>query len=199
MELNELKSKWNEIDSRLSNIETTNQNAIHELTSMRTKSSINEFKKNCWYGAFALMFVGSIMVYFFGHDEEIMSIMNPYSIKAIIGFLVVACMYEFYRAIRASKLDLTMPTAELMVKANKMRRFVTIESMCNYFVIVALYIIIFFFERSWIIERGRVLQGILLLIALITLASFAFVLRKRRNQKVLDDIASNLKELSDME
>lgn len=199
MELTELKAKWNEMDSRLSNIEIINKKAVRELTSIKTASAITQLKNTSWYGALSTLFVSAIMIYFFGHNEEIRSIMNPNSIMAIIAVLVLGTAYTLYKALRISKLDVSIPTVELMVKTNKMRRFLLIERLSSYFIVVALYIAVFCLEGKWIVERGRVLAAALLLVGLCVIVTIVFIVAKRRDQKMLDDIDKNLKELSELD
>lgn len=197
MELSELKAKWNEMDSRLSNLEIINRNVVRELTAMKTASALSELKRSSWQGAFTTIIVSAVMTYFFGHNEEIGEIMNPYSIIAIIAVMVIGSIYTLYRALSISKIDVTMPTAELMKRTNKVRRALELENLASYIMVAVLYVVVFALEsQRWIAARGKIIPAIILLIGLCALVTCVFFAAKKRNKAMLDKIDSNLKELS---
>lgn len=198
MELNELKAKWNELDARLTQVETINKKALRELTAMRTASSLTHLRNHSRFSVLVTLTVSAFMIYFLGHNEELNAIMSPYSIMAMIAALILGSFYVLYRSVRISQLDVTMPTTELMARSNSLRRFLLMESHITYVGILVLYALVFCFERNWIIERGRVVPAIILFIALCIFVTIAMVNGKRQNQKMLNEIDSNLKELSEL-
>lgn len=200
MELNELKAKWNELDNRLTQVEIVNKKAVRELTALRTASSLTQLKNKSHFGAFTSVFVSIVMIIFFSRNAEINSIMSPYSIWAIITYLVLASMYVLYRSTMVSQLNVTMPTTQLIERTVKLRRHFLKESNVTYISVLILYAVVFAFEcNRWIIERGRLIPAIILFLALCALVTFAVTTNKRQNKSVFDEIESNLKELAELD
>lgn len=200
MELNELKAKWNELDSRLTQVETVNKKAIRELTRLRTASSLTQLKNRSHFGVFTSVLVSAVMIVFFCRNAEINSIMSPYSIWAIITYLVIASMYVLYRSTKVSQLNVTMPTTQLIERTNKLRRHFLMESNITYISVLVLYTVVFALEsQRWIIERGRLIPAILLFLALCALVTIAVITNKRQNKTMFDEIDNNLKELAELD
>lgn len=200
MELNELKAKWNELDSRLTQVETVNKKAIRELTRLRTASSLTQLKNRSHFGVFTSVLVSAVMIVFFCRNAEINSIMSPYSIWAIITYLVIASMYVLYRSTKVSQLNVTMPTTLLIERTNKLRRHFLMESNITYISVLVLYAVVFALEsQRWIIERGRLIPAILLFLALCALVTIAVIGNKRQNKTMFDEIDGNLKELAELD
>lgn len=200
MELNELKAKWNELDSRLTQVETVNKKAVRELTRIRTASSLTQLKNRSHFGVFTSVFVSAVMIVFFCRNAEINSIMSPYSIWAIITYLVIASMYVLYRSTKVSQLNVTMPTTQLIERTNKLRRHFLMESNITYISVLVLYAVVFALEsQRWIIERGRLIPAILLFLALCALVTIAVIGNKRQNKTMFDEIDNNLKELAELD
>ncbi|MDO4211436.1 MAG: hypothetical protein Q4D23_06940 [Bacteroidales bacterium] len=200
MELNELKTKWNELDTRLTQVETVNKKAVRELTRIRTASSLTQLKNRSHFGVFTSVFVSAVMIVFFCRNAEINSIMSPYSIWAIITYLVIASMYVLYRSTKVSQLNVTMPTTQLIERTNKLRRHFLMESNITYISVLVLYTVVFALEsQRWIIERGRLIPAILLFLALCALVSIAVIGNKRQNKSMFDEIDNNLKELAELD
>lgn len=200
MELNELKTKWNELDTRLTQVETVNKKAVRELTRIRTASSLTQLKNRSHFGVFTSVFVSAVMIVFFCRNAEINSIMSPYSIWAIITYLVIASMYVLYRSTKVSQLNVTMPTTQLIERTNKLRRHFLMESNITYISVLVLYAVVFALEsQRWIIERGRLIPAILLFLALCALVSIAVIGNKRQNKSMFDEIDGNLMELAELD
>lgn len=200
MELNELKAKWNELDSRLTLVETVNKKAVRELTRIRTASSLTQLKNRSHFGVLTSVFVSAVMIVFFSRNAEINSIMSPYSIWAIITYLVIASMYVLYRSTKVSQLNVTMPTTQLIERTNKLRRHFLMESNITYISVLVLYTVVFALENQrWIIERGRLIPAIILFLALCALVSIAVIGNKRQNKTMFDEIDNNLKELAELD
>lgn len=200
MELNELKTKWNELDTRLTQVETVNKKAVRELTRIRTASSLTQLKNRSHFGVFTSVFVSAVMIVFFCRNAEINSIMSPYSIWAIITYLVIASMYVLYRSTKVSQLNVTMPTTQLIERTNKLRRHFLMESNITYISVLVLYTVVFALEsQRWIIERGRLIPAILLFLALCALVTIAVIGNKRQNKTMFDEIDGNLKELAELD
>lgn len=200
MELNELKAKWNELDSRLTQVETVNKKAIRELTRLRTASSLTQLKNRSHFGVFTSVLVSAVMIVFFCRNAEINSIMSPYSIWAIITYLVIASMYVLYRSTKVSQLNVTMPTTQLIERTNKLRRHFLMESNITYISVLVLYTVVFALEsQRWIIERGRLIPAILLFLALCALVTIAVITNKRQNKTMFDEIDGNLMELAELD
>lgn len=200
MELNELKTKWNKLDTRLTQVETVNKKAVRELTRIRTASSLTQLKNRSHFGVFTSVFVSAVMIVFFCRNAEINSIMSPYSIWAIITYLVIASMYVLYRSTKVSQLNVTMPTTQLIERTNKLRRHFLMESNITYISVLVLYTVVFALEsQRWIIERGRLIPAILLFLALCALVSIAVIGNKRQNKSMFDEIDGNLMELAELD
>lgn len=200
MDLNELKAKWNELDARLTQVETVNKQAVRELTKIRTASSLSQLKTKNSVGLFATFLVSAAMIFFFGHNEEISSIMSPYSIMAMIAYLVLGCMYVMFRSVKVSQLNVTMPTTELIERTSKLRRHFLMEQNITYISILILYAVVFGLEcNRWIIARGRLFPAILLFVVLCVFVTFVVVTNKREHKSMFDEIEGNLRELSDLD
>ena len=200
MELNELKAKWNELDNRLTQVETVNKQAVRELTKIRTTSSLSQLKTKNTIGFFTSFLVSAVMIFFFGHNEEINSIMSPYSITAIITYLVLGCMYIMFRTVKVSQLNVTMPTTELIERTNKLRRHILMEHNITYISLLILYAVVFGLEcNRWIIERGRLIPAILLFAVLCIFVTFVVITNKRESKSMFDEIDGNLKELAELD
>lgn len=200
MELNELKTMWNELDARLTQVETVNKKAVRELTSLRTASSLSQLKTKSHVGVFTCVLVSAVMIFFFGHNEEINSIMSPYSIMAIIAYLVIGSIYVMFRSVKVSQLNVTLPTTLLIERTNKLRRHFLMESNITYVSLLVLYAVVFALEsQRWIIERGRLVPALILLVVICVIVTFAVFTNKRENRSMFDEIDRNLKELSDLD
>ena len=200
MELNELKAKWDELDNRLAQVETVNKQAVRELTKIRTASSLSQLKTKNTVSLFTSFLVSAVMIYFFSHNAEINSIMSPYSITAIISYLVLGCMYVTVRSVKVNQLSVTMPTTQLIERTNKLRRHLLMEINITYISILILYAVVFAIEsQRWIIERGRLVPALVLFVALCTLVTFVVVTNKRENKSMFDEIDNNLKELAELD
>lgn len=200
MELNELKAKWNELDTRLTQVETVNKKAVRELTRIRTASSLTQLKNRSHFGVFTSVVVSAVMIVFFCRNAEINSIMSPYSIWAIITYLVLASMYVLYRSTKVSQLNVTMPTTQLIERTSILRRHFLMESNITYISVLVLYTVVFALEsQRWIIERGRLIPAILLFLALCALVTIAVITNKRQNKSMFDEIDNNLKELAELD
>lgn len=199
MELNELKAKWNELDTRLSQVETVNKKAVYELTKIRAASSLSQLKTKNGIGIFLTFLVSAVMIFFFSHNEEINSIMSPYSITAIITYLVLGSMYVMYRSVKVSQLSVTMPTTQLIERTSKLRRHFLMEQNITYVSILILYAVVFAFECDrWIIARGCLVPALLLFAVLCIFVTFSVFVNKRDNKTMFDEIEGNLRELAEL-
>lgn len=194
MELEMLKQKWEQLDQRLAKVEIMNQKAVRELVSMRTQTSFAKLRNNLWYGALSSIFVTAIMLVVLSHNE----VLSDYSINSIIGVMLIGSALALYRAAKATTLNVQAPTAQVMKEAMQLKKSLFYENYVTYALVIGLYILVFYFERSWIIERGRVIHAIVLLIAICVFASFSFYVGSKRQKSILEEIENNLQELNEL-
>lgn len=199
MELNELKLKWNELDTRLSKVETVNNQALKELMQLRANTAFTNLRNKLWFELLVSFFVSAIMIFFLSHNAEINQILNPYTIIMTITWLVLSTAYAIYRTARFGRFDITKPTVQLMKLSNSYKRDYSIRRLMSYPLFGLFTILFVFFERGWIIERGRVVYAVIWCIATLALFFFSFREELRRQQQLIDEVDRTIKELSEVE
>lgn len=199
MELNELKAKWNELDARLSKVETVNNQAVRELMSLRASSTFSNLRNTLWFEFIVAAFVCCIMVYVFGHNTEMQQILSPCSIAMVIVWLVLTCAYALYRAVRFGSFDVTKPTTQLMKLNSEYKRDYSIRRLASYPLFIAFTVLFVFFERGWLIERGRMIYAIVFCILLIGIFGWAFRNELRRQKHLIEEVDKSLAELREVE
>lgn len=199
MELNELKTKWNELDTRLTQVETVNNQAVKEITRLRTNSVFTQHRNRLWFEFVIGTVVTAFMLIIFRRESEMTRILNPLSIKLLIGWLVLSCIFALYRCMRFGGFDVTKPTTELMKLSNEYKREYSIRRILGYPLYGALLLVFLFFERGWIIERGRVVPVIIWAIVIMGVFVWCMYMELRRQKEAIEEVDSNLKELREME
>lgn len=199
MELNELKLKWNELDTRLSKVETVNNQALKELMQLRANTAFTNLRNKLWFELLVSFFVSAIMIFFLSHNAEINQVLNPYTIIMTITWLVLSTAYAIYRTARFGSFDITKPTVQLMKLSNNYKRDYSIRRLMSYPLFGLFTILFVFFERGWIIERGRVVYAVIWCIAILALFFFSFREELRRQQQLIDEVDRTIKELSEVE
>lgn len=199
MELNELKAKWNELDARLTQVETVNNQAVRELMNLRASSAFVNLRNKLWFEFFTAALVSSIMIYFLGHNAEMQQVLSSNSIIMMIVWLVLTCAYALYRAVRFGAFDVTKPTTQLMKLSSEYKRDYSLRRLASYPLFIAFTVLFVFFERGWIIERGRMTYAIVFCILLIGIFGFAFRDELRRQKFLIDEVDKSLQELSEVE
>lgn len=199
MELNELKAKWNELDNRLTQVETVNNQAVKELTRLRTNSVFTQHRDRLWLEFIIATIVTVFMLIIFRRESEMTQILNPLSIKMIIAWLVLTCIYALYRCMRFGGFDITKPTTELMKLSNHYKREYSIRRILSYPLYAAFLLVFLFFERGWIIERGRIVPVIIWAIVIMAFFIWSMTLELRRQKKSIEEVDNNLKELAELD
>lgn len=199
MELNELKQKWNELDARLSKVETVNNQAVCELMNLRASSAFINLRNKLWFEFFIAALVSSIMTYVLGHSVEMQQVLSSNSITMMIVWLVFTSAYALYRAVRFGSFNVTKPTTQLMKLSSEYKRDYSLRRLASYPLFVAFVVLFVFFERGWIIERGKMTYAIVFCILLVCIFGLGFRSELRRQKKLIDDVDKSLKELSEME
>lgn len=199
MELNELKTKWNELDNRLTQVETVNNQAVKELTRLRSNSVFAQHRNRLWFEFVICTIVTAFMLLTFRRESEMTHILNPLSIKMLIGWLVLSCIYALYRCVCFGGFDITKPTTELMKLSNQYKREYSIRRLLNYPLFGALLLLFLFFERGWIIDRGRIVPVIIWAIVIMVVFVFSIRVELRRQKKSIEEVDNNLKELAELD
>lgn len=199
MELNELKAKWNELDTRLSQVETVNNQAVKELTRLRTNTFFTQHRNRLCFEFLISTIVTAFILIVFRRESEMTQILNPYSIIMIIGLLVLTCIYALYRCIRFGGFDVTKPTTELMKLSNQYKREYSIRRILGYPLYGTFLLVFLFFERGWIIERGRIVPVIIWAVCIMAIFVWSMYVELRRQKKSIEEVDSNLKELSELD
>lgn len=199
MELNELKAKWNELDARLAKVETVNNQSVRELMNLRASSAFTNLRNKLWFEFFTAAFVSTIMIYVLGHNVEMQQILSSNSITMMIVWLVLTSAYALFRAVRFGSFDVTKPTTQLMKISAEYKRDYSIRRLASYPLFIAFTMLFVFFERGWIIERGRMTYAIVFCILLIAIFGCSFRGELRRQKHLIDEVDKSLQELREVE
>lgn len=199
MELNELKSKWNELDSRLAKVETVNNQAVRELMNLRASSAFVNLRNKLWFEFFTAAFVSIVMIYVLGHNAEMQQILSSNSIAMMIVWLVLTCMYALFRAVRFGSFDITKPTTQLMKLSSEYKRDYSIRRLASYPLFITFSVLFVFFERGWLIERGRMAYAIVFCILIIIIFGWSFRCELLRQKHLIDEVDKSLAELREVE
>ena len=195
----ELKEKWNELDTRLAQVETVNNQAVRELIHLRASSAFINLRNKLWFEFLTAAFVCSVMIYFLGHNAEMQHVLSSYSITMMIVWLVLTCAYALYRAVRFGAFDVMKPTTQLMQLSNEYKRDYSLRRLASYPLFVAFTVLFVFFERGWIIERGRMTYAVVFCVVLIAVFGCAFRGELRRQKQLIDEVDKSLEELKNVE
>lgn len=191
MELEDLKMKWNEMDSRLAKLETVNKQILKELLKQKVSDNFRQIhqRSSIALGAGALVMV--VMIPF-------ILALEPFSVASkytIVGFMLIGFAFFLYRLSLLSHLRITEPTSVLLKYTLLERRAFLIDKYVGLPTILLLYVLVLCFESSWIIERGKMLEAVLMIVAISIVVVCAQVQNNRRYSKMLKDIEEQLKEL----
>lgn len=193
MELEDLKMKWNEMDSRLAKLETVNKQILKELLKQKVSDNFRQIhqRSSIALGAGALVMV--VMIPF-------ILALEPFSVASkytIVGFMLIGFAFFLYRLSLLSHLRITEPTSVLLKYTLLERRAFLIDKYVGLPTILLLYVLVLCFESSWIIERGKMLEAVLMIVAISIVVVCAQVQNNRRYSKMLKEIEEQLKELGD--
>lgn len=193
MELEELKMKWNEMDNRLAKLETVNKQILKELLKQKVSDNFRQIhqRSSIALGAGALVMV--VMIPF-------ILALEPFSVASkytIVGFMLIGFAFFLYRLSLLSHLRITEPTSVLLKYTLLERRAFLIDKYVGLPTILLLYVLVLCFESSWIIERGKMLEAVLMIVAISIVVVCAQVQNNRRYSKMLKEIEEQLKELGD--
>lgn len=191
MELEDLKMKWNEMDSRLAKLETVNKQILKELLKQKVSDNFRQIhqRSSIALGAGALVMV--VMIPF-------ILALEPFSVASkytIVGFMLIGFAFFLYRLSLLSHLRITEPTSVLLKYTLLERRAFLIDKYVGLPTILLLYVLVLCFESSWIIERGKMLEAVLMIVAISIVVVCAQVQNNRRYSKMLKEIEEQLKEL----
>lgn len=193
MELEDLKMKWNEMDNRLAKLETVNKQILKELLKQKVSDNFRQIhqRSSIALGAGALVMV--VMIPF-------ILALEPFSVASkytIVGFMLIGFAFFLYRLSLLSHLRITEPTSVLLKYTLLERRAFLIDKYVGLPTILLLYVLVLCFESSWIIERGKMLEAVLMIVAISIVVVCAQVQNNRRYSKMLKEIEEQLKELGD--
>lgn len=193
MDLDMLKEKWSEMDDRLSKVELLNKQALHELLTVKVNNNLHQLQIRTTIGLFVNLFVIAIMIPVL-RDIDVLSAASVWSVFAVMG---LGLAWQIYRTVNISKMDISLPTSNLTKMVLREKRAALIDKQIMLPMILLVYVLFFFFERSWIIERGRIVAAIILLLALIAIVTSSYIANYRKYNSFLKEIADQLKELED--
>lgn len=198
MELEELKLRWNELDNRLSTIETLNQKAIHEAMKAKTTSTLTKLQTKAWLGPIIGLFVVGIVMGTLTNDPEVKEILNPNSLLMMWIFFLAMLIYAFIEASMTSRINLCAPITQIMKRVATYKKAKTYSRLAFMPITVVLCALFIFFESGWIIERGRVLPVAIFFIVYCVITFYAYKKQKKEDETLLNDLESNLKELDEL-
>lgn len=193
MELEMLKEKWTEMDSRLTQVELLNKKALQEIVKMKVGNNLRHLQTR----ATVSLVCNMLVILCLGPIVKSIGILSVESIWTLIIVIGLGFIWQVYRSTFVLKMKMDMPTAELLKYTLKEQRAATIDKFVLLPMVLIGYVMFFFFERGWIIERGKVTEALLLLVAMIVVASFAFVANYRRYNTFLKEISGQIKEIEE--
>lgn len=198
MELEMLKKQWTELNNRLTTVETLNSRAIKEIVKLRTSSSIEKLHRRNWIMFSMTLFVVIIVMVGILKNSEITSIMNPKSMTTLLIFLILTLMVFLYEITLASKINIMDPTSKIMKNMMTYKKMVIYHRLIAAPLTALIGALIIFFEREWIIERGRIIPVIIFFIIYCLIIYIKYRSLKREQDSMIQEIESNLNELNEM-
>lgn len=198
MELEMLKKQWTELNNRLTTVETLNSRAVKEIVKLRTSSSIEKLHRRNWIMFSATLFVVIIVMVGILNNPEITSVMNPNSTTTLLIFLLLTLIVFLYEVTLASKISITDATSKIMENMMKYKKMVIYHRLISAPITALIGGLIIFFEREWIIEKGRLILAILLFIVYCLIVYLKYRSLKREQDSMIQEIESNLNELNEM-
>lgn len=193
MELEDLKMKWNEMDSRLEKLETVNKQILKDLLKQKVSDNFRQIHQRTAYALGAGALVMIVMIPF-------ILTLEPFSVAskyAIVGFMLIGFSFFLYHISLITHLRITEPTSILLKYTLLERRAFLIDKYVGLPTILLLYVLVLCFESSWIIERGKMLEAILMVGIISIVVVCGQVQNNRRYSKMLKEIEEQLKELED--
>lgn len=193
MELDELKIKWMEMDERLQKMEILNSRALEEVLRLKVMDHLQTLHRKSTVATTAGILLMLCLVPVLWSMPEL-----SFESKLVLTvFLALTLVWQAYRDILLSKADIMMPTSQLMKVVLREKRAAMMDKFVGLPAILLTYLLFFFFERSWIIERGRVVPALILLAVLIFIAVSATLVNLRKYSALLQNIENELKELAE--
>lgn len=193
MELEMLKQKWNEMDTRITNVETVNRKTVTELIRTRTRSTVDQMLRTESWGLTASVFIPLIVGWGLSHEPVI-------SFWTIV--LIVACIYLYlpFQARRVSLLSkyrINDTTTSLMDIVLKYRKTLNFERLMTVPVTIILSYGIILTEHEWTFLPDKLWKCLLLMTFLCVVVIFSQRNAIKRNLTALDEIEESLKELKE--
>ena len=193
MELEMLKQKWNEMDTRITNVETVNRKTVTELIRTRTRSTVDQMLRTESWGLTASVFIPLIVGWGLSHEPVI-------SFWTIV--LIVACAYLYlpFQARRVSLLSkyrINDTTTSLMDIVLKYRKTLNFERLMTVPVTIILSYGIILTEHEWTFLPDKLWKCLLLMTFLCVVVIFSQRNAIKRNLTALDEIEESLKELKE--
>lgn len=191
MELEMLKQKWNEMDARLSKVETVNRKTVQELIRTRTRSTIDHLLRNESWGLTCSIFIPLIIGWALSHEP----VVNFWTIV-----LLAACVYAYipFQARRVSLLSqyrISDPTTNLMSIVLKYRKTINIERLMTIPVTIVLSYGLILTEHEWTFLPDKLWKCLLLMTFLCVVVILSQRNAIQRNLNVLEEIEESLKEI----
>ena len=195
MELEMLKEKWNELDTRLANVESLNKVVVKELIKNKTRSSIDYLYRRDLYGVFCCVLISAVILGYLMKNAPI----SQTSGFALTFICIFGVMASIYRAQLLSKYKITDPSVSLLKITLQYKRFAAIEKVLTIPVVLVCIGIFFYCECSWMIPHGVVVPAAAFTIFIAVVACVGTVVNYRRCSTILQTIEEALSELKDVE
>lgn len=193
MELEMLKQKWNEMDARLTNVETVNRKTVHELIRTRTRSTVDHLLRTESWGLTCSVFIPLFIGWALNHEPVV-------SFWTIV--LIAACIYLYipFQARRVSLLSqyrISDSTTNLMSIVLKYRKTINIERLMIIPVTIILSYGLILTEHEWTFLPDKLWKCLLLMtfLCVVVIASQRNAIQ--RNLTVLEEIEESLKEIEE--
>jgi hypothetical protein len=190
MELDEIKTVWNELNNRLEKTEILNKRLITDMLTSRQQSAKDKLMKyEVSFFIFSLVFTLLTWI------EYLMGIFSlPTSL--LFGFVFIASafwqVYKIY-LLRQMKIDIRS-TAELLQKAIRFKVITRMRTVVGLIMLIPIFALIFILDKSFntapMIVAVCVGGGIGLVIGLILFF---------RNLKDIDSLVKSYKDIGDFE
>ena len=112
--------------------------------------------------------------------------------------MLLTLIVFLYELTLASKISITDATSKIMENMMKYKKMVIYHRLISAPITALIGGLIIFFEREWIIEKGRLILAILFFIVYCLIVYLKYRSLKREQDSMIQEIESNLNELNEM-
>lgn len=193
MNLEMLQQKWNEMDSRLSQVETVNKTVVTDVIRLKTRDTLTTAMFRSILNTFIGVFV-FIMVVPALKDSPISSL----SLWTLMVTLILISMYSLAEVGIFAKCRITDSYSKLLNMTMQYKRLALFRPRFGSLLMCLVSVLVCYGESSWMIEKGVMLYGVLICSAVFVMGIISYFVDKKKCQKQIDEIEQSMKELKEV-